>query len=57
MLELLSKFNTYYFVVNITLNSDWDDPRLYTLSALRRRGFPPEAINKFCAKVCIYYIC
>jgi glutamyl/glutaminyl-tRNA synthetase len=24
---------------------DWDDPRLYTLSALRRRGFPPEAIN------------
>ncbi|XP_065911803.1 glutamine--tRNA ligase-like [Dysidea avara] len=29
---------------------DWDDPRLYTLTALRRRGFPPEAINKFCAK-------
>jgi len=24
---------------------------LYTLSALRRRGFPPEAINWFCAKV------
>ncbi|XP_033123440.1 glutamine--tRNA ligase-like [Anneissia japonica] len=31
--------------------SDWDDPRLYTLTALRRRGFPPEAINRFCAKV------
>jgi len=31
--------------------SDWDDPRLYTLSALRRRGFPPEAINWFCAKI------
>ena len=31
---------------------DWDDPRLFTLTALRRRGFPPEAINKFCAKVC-----
>ncbi|CAN8001255.1 unnamed protein product [Ixodes hexagonus] len=30
---------------------DWDDPRLYTLSALRRRGFPPEAINNFCAKL------
>ncbi|KAK4303860.1 hypothetical protein Pmani_024160 [Petrolisthes manimaculis] len=28
---------------------DWDDPRLFTLSALRRRGFPPEAINSFCA--------
>ena len=30
---------------------DWDDPRLFTLTALRRRGFPPEAINDFCAKV------
>ncbi|KAL5471235.1 hypothetical protein EMCRGX_G029330 [Ephydatia muelleri] len=27
---------------------DWDDPRLYTLSALRRRGYPPGAINRFC---------
>ncbi|RGB44186.1 tRNA synthetases class I, catalytic domain-containing protein [Rhizophagus diaphanus] len=25
----------------------WDDPRLYTLPALRRRGVPPEAINGF----------
>ena len=31
---------------------DWDDPRLFTLTALRRRGVPPEAINQFCAKVC-----
>lgn len=31
---------------------DWDDPRLFTLTALRRRGFPPEAINAFCSKVC-----
>ncbi|XP_040071974.2 glutamine--tRNA ligase [Ixodes scapularis] len=30
---------------------DWDDPRLFTLTALRRRGFPPEAINNFCAKL------
>ncbi|XP_038054091.1 glutamine--tRNA ligase-like, partial [Patiria miniata] len=30
---------------------DWDDPRLYTLTALRRRGFPAEAINNFCAKI------
>ncbi|CAF1173618.1 unnamed protein product [Didymodactylos carnosus] len=30
---------------------DWDDPRLYTLTALRRRGFPPEAINSFCSKI------
>ena len=40
-LQLLSAF----------LCRDWDDPRLYTLSALRRRGFPSEAINKFCARV------
>lgn len=33
----------------LSLTSDWDDPRLFTLSALRRRGFPPEAINNFCA--------
>ncbi|KAG8964378.1 hypothetical protein FRC03_001862, partial [Tulasnella sp. 419] len=26
---------------------DWDDPRLYTLIALRRRGVPPKAIINF----------
>lgn len=26
---------------------DWDDPRLYTLIALRRRGVPPQAILNF----------
>ena len=31
------------------LTTDWDDPRLFTLTALRRRGFPAEAINNFCA--------
>ncbi|XP_043287054.1 probable glutamine--tRNA ligase [Venturia canescens] len=31
--------------------SDWDDPRLFTLTALRRRGFPPTAINNFCAQM------
>lgn len=31
--------------------ADWDDPRLYTLTALRRRGIPPNAIHKFTAKV------
>ncbi|XP_058836407.1 probable glutamine--tRNA ligase [Topomyia yanbarensis] len=30
---------------------DWDDPRLFTLTALRRRGFPTEAINSFCAQM------
>lgn len=27
--------------------SGWDDPRLYTLIALRRRGVPPGAILSF----------
>lgn len=27
----------------------WDDPRLPTLRALRRRGYPPSAIRDFCA--------
>ncbi|KAI9276085.1 tRNA synthetases class I, catalytic domain-containing protein [Sporodiniella umbellata] len=26
---------------------DWDDPRLYTLVGIRRRGVPPQAINHF----------
>jgi glutaminyl-tRNA synthetase len=29
----------------------WDDPRLPTLAALRRRGYPPAAIRLFCARV------
>lgn len=30
---------------------DWDDPRLYTLVALRRRGVPPQAILQFVSKL------
>jgi glutaminyl-tRNA synthetase len=26
----------------------WDDPRMPTLRAMRRRGYPPEAIRAFC---------
>lgn len=29
----------------------WDDPRMPTLSALRRRGIPPEAIHDFCRRI------
>ncbi|MCX8032580.1 MAG: glutamine--tRNA ligase/YqeY domain fusion protein [Thermoleophilia bacterium] len=28
--------------------SGWDDPRMPTLSAMRRRGYPPAAIREFC---------
>jgi len=29
----------------------WDDPRMPTLSGMRRRGYPAEAIRNFCATV------
>jgi glutaminyl-tRNA synthetase len=29
----------------------WDDPRMPTLSGLRRRGYPPEAIRRFCERI------
>lgn len=29
----------------------WDDPRLCTLSGIRRRGYTPESIRNFCAMV------
>nr|CAG4648499.1 EOG090X01EL [Polyphemus pediculus] len=54
------RLNVYYTVVSkrkiaklITekIVQNWDDPRLFTLTALRRRGFPAEAINEFCANM------
>jgi glutaminyl-tRNA synthetase len=31
--------------------SGWDDPRMPTLSAMRRRGYTPEAIRNFCGAI------
>jgi glutaminyl-tRNA synthetase len=31
--------------------SAWDDPRMPTLTGMRRRGYTPEAIRNFCANI------
>nr|WP_296751247.1 glutamine--tRNA ligase/YqeY domain fusion protein [Thioalkalivibrio sp.] len=29
----------------------WDDPRMPTIAAIRRRGYPPEAVQDFCDRI------
>ncbi|HHU43831.1 MAG: glutamine--tRNA ligase/YqeY domain fusion protein [Bacillota bacterium] len=38
-------------LVDQGLVDGWDDPRMPTLSGMRKRGYPPEAIKNFCQKV------
>ena len=47
---ILSKRNLLKMVESGVVKG-WDDPRMPTISAMRRRGFPPEAIRAFCDDV------
>jgi len=38
-------------LVEQQLVSGWDDPRMPTIAGIRRRGFTPEAIRDFCARI------
>ena len=38
-------------LVNEKYVTGWDDPRMPTLSGMRRRGYPPKSIVEFCDKV------
>ncbi len=38
-------------LVQLGIVSGWDDPRMPTIAGLRRRGYTPEAIRKFCERI------
>ena len=38
-------------LVNEGIVAGWDDPRMVTLSGMRRRGYPAAAIRDFCDKI------
>ena len=38
-------------LVNEGIVDGWDDPRMVTLSGMRRRGYPASAIRDFCDKI------
>jgi len=48
--NILSKRKLKLLVENNHVNG-WDDPRLLTISGLRRRGYTPDSIKNFCETI------
>jgi glutaminyl-tRNA synthetase len=48
--NILSKRKLLQIVQEKHVNG-WDDPRMLTVSGLRRRGYTPEAIRDFCERI------
>lgn len=48
--SIMSKRNLK-LMVDENLVDGWDDPRMPTISGMRRRGYTPEAIKDFCERV------
>jgi len=47
---LTSKRKLHGLIENRVVDG-WDDPRLVTISGMRRRGYPPKAILDFCERI------
>ena len=49
--KMVMSFRKLRALVEAGLVSGWDDPRMPTISGLRRRGYTPEAIRDFCDRI------
>lgn len=47
---VLSKRKLHKLIFENHVNG-WDDPRIFTLNGLRRRGYPASVINEFCDSI------